>query len=223
MFIDRPCSEVKVSLDITYDIALLHIKAVEELGTGCFLVFVCVLQYAGYSWAVAVHNTTACIYTSIYLCPWVGFSWPESGGGGGWPLPTLGERLFWRKNTFCYKGDVKGNYPFIYAYPRIDFKNANLATSQRCWQTYKKDELYFSHDHIDPSTAADFWQVCFIRYDKCSPLKSACCKCKICQETCRKIGAEIRETGSPPFQSQRPTVTVSYDIGWLFYWLHILR
>ncbi len=39
----------------------------------------------------------------------------------------------------------------------------------------------------------------------------------------KQIGAEIRETGSPHFQSQRPTVTVSYDIGCLFYWLLILR
>ncbi len=70
MFIHKPCGDGQsYSLDITYDIALLHIKTVEELDTECFLVFVmCVLQYAGYSWAVAVHNTTACIYTSIYLC-----------------------------------------------------------------------------------------------------------------------------------------------------------
>ncbi len=116
---------------------------------------VCVLQYP---WAVAVCTT---LLPVKYLCPWAGFSWPES-GGGGWILPTTGGKTFLAKNTFYYKGDVKGNYPFIYAHPGIDFKSANLATSQRCWKTYKKDELYISHDHIDPPTAADFWQVCFI-------------------------------------------------------------
>jgi hypothetical protein len=60
----KACSDGQsYSLDTTYDTALLHIKAVQESwALGVFLCFVCVLQYAGYSWAVAVHNTTACIH-----------------------------------------------------------------------------------------------------------------------------------------------------------------